>query len=194
MKRTLLISSFLALSLWAVDYSQMTTEQLIEMRGSVPVEDRDAFRAEMQSRLQTMTTEERAAFMASRQANGQGMRGGATPPTFAQFDQNGDGKISQEELDAARAARMNERAAEGKLLKNAGNAPAFNTLDKNGDGFIDAAEFQTQQQLHMQSRMNSMQGQRAGQMGSQGIQQKLQDGSGAGQMMRGANRGGHGRP
>jgi len=190
MKRTLLLSGLLAMGLWAVDYSQMTTEQLIELRGSVPVEDRDAFRAEMQSRLQTMTPEERAAFTASRQANPAAMQKGGTPPTFAQLDQNGDGKITEAELEAARNARMAAQAEDGRLLKNAGNAPSFATLDKNGDGAVDATEFQAQQT----SRMQTMQSQRSMHMNSQGTQQRLHDMSGAGQMMRGANHGGHGRP
>ena len=194
MKKSILLAGVLAMSLWAVDYSQMTTEELIALRGSVPVEDRDAFRAEMQSRLQSMSAEELAAFQASRQATGagQGAVQGASAPTFAELDLNGDGKISAEELDAARSARMSARAADGKLLKNADNAPAFSTLDKNGDGFIDASEFQTQQQLTASQRMQGM-NQRMNQS-AQGIQQRLQDGSAAGQMLRGAGHGGHGRP
>ncbi len=190
MKRSILLTSFLALSLWAVDYSQMTTEELIQMRGSVAVEDRDAFRAEMQSRLQSMTQEERAAFMASRQASGMGGNAGADRPTFTQLDSDGDGKITQTELEAAQAARMEAKAAEGKLLKNAGNAPAFSTLDTNGDGSIDANEFQAQQQATMQSRMKNMQ-HRGNQMNTQMNGTRLQDGSGAGQMMQGMGRRGH---
>ncbi len=203
MKKSILLASVLAMSLWAVDYSQMTTQQLIELRGSVPIEDRDAFRAEMQSRMQTMTAEEIAAFRASRQATGMRMNQagnqGANIPTFAQFDTDGDGKISEAELEAARSARIKAQAADGRLLKNVDNAPSFSTLDANGDGFIDASEFQTQQQMHMQSRMQNMQskGMRQGSQGmlqnTQSIQQRVQDGSAAGQMLRGAGRG-HGRP
>ncbi len=188
MKRSILLTSFLALSLWAVDFSQMTTEQLIQMRGSVAVEDRDAYRAQMQSRLQNMTQEERAAFMASRQVSGMGGNMGADRPTFTQLDSDGDGKITQSELEAAQAARMEAKAAQGRLLKNAGNAPAFSTLDTNGDGSIDANEFQAQQQAAMQSRMKNMR-QRGNQMNTQMSETRLQNGSRRGQMMQGMGRG-----
>ncbi len=195
MKKSVLLAGILAMSLWAVDYSQMTTEQLLELRGSVPIEDRDAFRTEMQSRLQTMTPEELAAFRASRQMSPTGMQGrgggAATAPTFAELDTDGNGKISQTELDAARAARMEARAADGRLLTNAASAPSFETLDTNKDGFVDANEFQIQQQAQMQSHMESR-GQNM-RINSQAIQQRVQDGSAAGQMLRGVGRG-HGRP
>ena len=203
MKKSIFLASVLVMSLWAVDFSQISTEELMSMRGSVPVEDRDAFRAEMQKRLQTMTPEEIAAFRASRQANPMGARGvmGANAPKFSDLDKDGDGKITQAELEAARAARMEAKANEGRLLKNAGNAPDFATLDANKDGVIDASEFQTHQTAQMQARQAqraaTQQGMRAkGQMqgASQGIQQRLQDGSASGQMLRGAHRGTAGRP
>lgn len=73
MKKMILAGMLMSASLFAVDFSQMTTEELNAMRGTVAVEDRDAFRAEMQSRIQAMTAEEREAFIAQRQASGQGM-------------------------------------------------------------------------------------------------------------------------
>ncbi len=47
---------------YATDFSSYTTDELLEMRGTVAVEDRDAFRSELQDRLQSMTPEERAAY------------------------------------------------------------------------------------------------------------------------------------
>lgn len=44
----------------ATDFSSMSTEDLIGLKGTVATEEREAFRAEMQSRVSTMTTEERA--------------------------------------------------------------------------------------------------------------------------------------
>ncbi len=179
MKKSIIVAGVLSVSLWAVDFSQMTTEQLIDMRGSISVEDRDAFKTEMQSRLQTMTQEERSAFITSRQAMRMGQQKGmgTNAPTFENLDADGDGKITQTELDTAREARMATKVAEGKALKNAGNAPSFGALDRNSDGIIDTNEFQTHQQEHMSNRQN-------GQMANQAIKQRLQNGSGAGQMMR----------
>ena len=73
MIKMILATTLMSISLFAVDFTQMTTEELNEMRGTVAAEDRDAFRAEMQSRMQAMTTEEREAFIAQRQASGQSM-------------------------------------------------------------------------------------------------------------------------
>jgi len=73
MTKMILAATLMSVSLFAVDYTQMTTEELNAMRGTVAVEDRDAFRAEMQSRMQAMTVEERQAMSAQRQASGQGM-------------------------------------------------------------------------------------------------------------------------
>lgn len=66
MKKLLLTLTVAAISLVAADYSQMTMEQLQALRGTVAVEDRDAFRAEMQKRMQAMTPQERQAYKAER--------------------------------------------------------------------------------------------------------------------------------
>lgn len=175
MKRTLLTIGLLSTILLATDFSQMTTQELIELRGTVSVEERDAYRTEMQSRIPTMTAEELAAFQASRKAGagmgmGQGKKGRqANMPSFAEFDTNGDGQITQTELEAVRAERMAAKAAEGKMLKNAANAPSFESMDTNGDGAIDATEFQTHQATQMENRPNRGSGQGMGQgRGGQG--------------------------
>jgi len=167
MKKTVLTLGLLTLSLMATDFSSMTTDELINLRGTVAVEDRTDFRSEMQSRVASMTTEERTSFRASRQAQR------ATPPTFSDMDKDNDGKITQTEIDSARADRMAERSAEGKALRNAGNAPTLVSIDSNGDGTIDATEFSSHQTAQMESH-SSHQGQGAG--------QQLHDGSRAGSM------------
>ena len=171
------------MALVATDFSSMTTEELINLRGTVAVEDRADFRAEMQSRVSSMTAEERTSFRASRQAQR------ATPPTFSDMDKDSDGKITQTELDSARADRMAERSADGKLLKNAGNAPTLATIDTNGDGSIDATEFASHQTAQMASH-SSQQGQGRGQGGAG---QQFQDGSEAGLMVGQGARQGMGR-
>lgn len=83
MKKIIAIA-ILATAIWAVDFTGYTTEQLIDMRGTVPVQDRADFRAEMQKRIQTMTPQERQLFMQSKQkrsgigrgAGGTGQGGG----------------------------------------------------------------------------------------------------------------------
>lgn len=60
---SILAGSILATGLWAADFSSMTMEELTALRGKVPVEERDAFRAEMQKRMQSMTPEERQKYM-----------------------------------------------------------------------------------------------------------------------------------
>ena len=62
----------------AADYSQMSMEELNSLRGKVPVENRDAFRAEMQSRMKAMTPQERAKYRQERgNMRGQGLGNGS---------------------------------------------------------------------------------------------------------------------
>ena len=70
MKKTALLSLLAASLCFATDYSLMSTEQLQSMRGSVPSEERDAFRAEMQSRVKNMSQEERDSFRESSSKGG----------------------------------------------------------------------------------------------------------------------------
>jgi len=150
MKKVLMIG-LLASAAWAADFSHMSTEEMMKMRGSVPVDDRPAFREEMQKRMQSMTPEERQKYM---QTNGMGMGGKGNrctrmQPTFEEYDLNGDGKITQSELEEGRAKRMEQRAKEGKMQRNAGNAPAFADMDKNKDGSINQEEFRLHQMEQM---------------------------------------------
>ncbi len=66
MKRVVITISIAVAGLMAGNYSQMTFEELNALRGTIPVEERDAFRAEMQSRMQAMTPQERETFRAQR--------------------------------------------------------------------------------------------------------------------------------
>ncbi len=75
--KKLSLAMFLAtMSLMAADYSQLSMDELTELRSTVSAEDREDFRAEMRSRVEAMTPENKAAFMKSRQASGgQGANG-----------------------------------------------------------------------------------------------------------------------
>jgi Ca2+-binding EF-hand superfamily protein len=70
---------------------------------------------------------------------------GFNAPSFAYFDTNLDGKITQAELEEGRANRHAQMAKEGRMLRNAQNAPSFSELDANGDGFITKEEFAAHQ-------------------------------------------------
>ena len=157
MKR-LIIIGLLASAAWAVDFSHMSTEEMMKMRGSVPVDDRPAFREEMQKRMQSMSMEERQKYM---QTKGMGMGKGIMAggkncmkqmPMFEDYDLNSDGKITQSELEEARTKRMSDKAKEGKMLRNAKKAPAFATMDINHDGTIDKNEFRIHQKEQIQMK------------------------------------------
>jgi len=154
MKRLITIA-LLVSAAWSADFSQTSTEEMMKMRGNVPVEDRPSFQDEMQKRMQSMSPQERQKYMHTKgMGQGKCMTGGKQNcmknlPTFEQYDLNSDGKITQSELEEARAKRMGEKAKEGKMLRNAGHAPAFSDMDKNKDGWLDKEEFG----LHQAERM-----------------------------------------
>ena len=158
MRKIVLAVGFLAVSLMATDFSQLTTEELTALRGTVAVEDRADFRVEMQSRMATMTPDEQLAFRNSRQGTGVGGQGqmGMNRPSFSDFDVDNDGTISQAELETGRADRVAKHLDEGRLAQNIANAPEFATLDTNGDGAVDTTEFQTHQTAQMAEHVNSM--------------------------------------
>ena len=70
------------------------------------------------------------------------------PPTFEQFDADGDGFVSEEEFVTFRAARMKERAEAGHMMRGAAKAPPFSDFDANGDGKLDLDEFTAGREAH----------------------------------------------
>jgi hypothetical protein len=76
------------------------------------------------------------------------------PVTFAAYDADGNGSISEQEFNAVRDQREAERAATGRPGFGAANAPAFSEVDTNGDGQISPAELSAAQQAQWQK--NSM--------------------------------------
>ena len=131
MKRLMIITLFVA-GAWAADFSHMSTEEMLNMRGSVPVDDRPIFQQEMQRRMQSMTPQERQKYKSVGQGmgmnkgqgrgmgRGEGMGGNCmkNQPTFTQFDLNSDGKITKNELEEARAKRQNSRQMLNYLKEN----------------------------------------------------------------------------
>ena len=69
MKKIILLVGLLSVGLFATDFSQMTMEQLNAMRGTVSAGDKDAFKAEMQTRLKSMSQEERQNYSSQRRDN-----------------------------------------------------------------------------------------------------------------------------
>jgi len=140
----------LATATWATDFSQLSTQELMNMRGSISAAERPAFKAEMQKRMRAMSPQERQQMMQQRGKGGMGKKGMQNKPGFSSFDTNGDGKLSQKEFYDAQAAHMTQMANEGRPMKNAGNAPTFEMIDANKDGSISEVEFSTFRQKKMQ--------------------------------------------
>ena len=181
MKKVIILTALLASATWAVDFSQMSTEELMNMRGTISVNERPAFRAEMQKRMQTMTPTQRQQFMQSSPGRGQGIapqgaqgmskgmtsqrgqgmggnkgKGIQNRPTFTTYDLNSDGKITKKEFYDGQAERMTQKANEGKMMRNVGKAPTFESIDANSDGTVTPAEFDTHQMNRMNSNMRGM--------------------------------------
>jgi hypothetical protein len=58
--KKLFIALCITTSLFAVDYSTFTNDELFDARGTVSTEDKTAFQDEMKTRMQTLTPEERS--------------------------------------------------------------------------------------------------------------------------------------
>lgn len=71
------------------------------------------------------------------------------PPPFSEFDQDGDGSISEDEFNATRQARHAAMAEAGKPMKGMATAPSFSDLDTDDDGRLNEVELIAGQQAHM---------------------------------------------
>ena len=153
MKR-LVILALLASAASATDFSQMSIEQMINMRGTVPVAEHSAFRDEIRKRIQNMSPTEHQEFMqlrSKRHSMGQ-RKGMSNKPSFADYDTNNDGIIAEKEFNDARTKRMTERAKAAKMMKNAENTPPFTDIDLNNDGSVSEDEFTMYQTKQMQKQ------------------------------------------
>jgi hypothetical protein len=74
-------------------------------------------------------------------------------PSFADFDLNKDGKITEDEFNEARAARIADRAEKGYPMRGLRNAQSFADVDTNKDGTLSPAEFAAHQASHRQQMM-----------------------------------------
>jgi Ca2+-binding EF-hand superfamily protein len=74
-----------------------------------------------------------------RGGSGMGMRG--SPPTFSEFDLNGDGAIDEQEFIDARTKRIAERMKEGRMMRGLTTPHTFTDMDSDGDGSLTREEF-----------------------------------------------------
>ena len=74
------------------------------------------------------------------------------PMSFAAFDVDGNGVVTQNEFDRIRAERMAARARSGAPMRGVVDAPSFQDFDLNGDGHMTADEFARAQQSRMRGR------------------------------------------
>ena len=85
--------------------------------------------------------------MSTRAAEGRPMRGAASAPSFLEFDTNGNGQLTQDELAAGQKAQMEKRQGMGMgqgrgMGKGMGmNMPTFSEYDLDGDGKLLEKEF-----------------------------------------------------
>jgi len=106
-------------------------------------------------------------FMAISAQAGQGSQRG--PASFADFDKDSSGFISEEEFNTLRGERMAAMAAEGRQMRGAANAPAFADLDSDGDGQLNPDELAAGQKAHREKNRAMHKGQGMGQGAGQGM-------------------------
>jgi Ca2+-binding EF-hand superfamily protein len=89
----------------------------------------------------------------SEKRGGRGLGGRrGSPPSFSDFDLNGDGAVTEAEFTEARNARLVKRAGEGRKLRGLPYAPTFSQLDADEDGSLTPEEFEAAVRSHQQSR------------------------------------------
>jgi hypothetical protein len=76
---------------------------------------------------------------------GPGMMGpgmGWYMPSFADFDRDGNGRISPSEFNETRGERRQQRTLQGYPMRGAAHAPTFSDINDNGNGSISQDEFE----------------------------------------------------
>ena len=78
---------------------------------------------------------------------------GCNMPTFAEFDLNWDGVLTETEFYEVRAKRMAARATQGYPMRNAGKAHPFSVFDTDGNSQVTPDEFAAAQGAHRRQMM-----------------------------------------
>jgi len=68
--------------------------------------------------------------------------------SFATFDADKSGSVSEQEFNDARNARIAEKAKEGRKMRGLANMKSFADLDANRDGQLSADEMAAMQKGH----------------------------------------------
>ena len=82
-----------SISVQAADYADLSNDELVQMRSQAQVmapEDRESYRTEMQGRMQSMSSDERALFRETNNMGGQG-NGSGEMNRYGQGNSNGSG-------------------------------------------------------------------------------------------------------
>jgi Ca2+-binding EF-hand superfamily protein len=82
---------------------------------------------------------------------GRGLGRGRNMPSFADFDVNQDGIMTEDEFIEGRGKRISERAQQGYLMRGLQYARPFSEIDTDGDGQVNPAEFAAAQAQHRQN-------------------------------------------
>jgi hypothetical protein len=137
MKKTILALGFLTIGLMATDYSTLTLDELLALRGTVSVEDQADYQAEMVNRMDSLSSVDIATLLTSQSPT---KAGNNNQLSLLTFDTDGDGLVNEDEYTTAIADRVAQNIEDGRLLSNVDNATDFSTLDINKDGVLDSIE------------------------------------------------------
>ena len=62
-------------------------------------------------------------------------------PDFSFLDQNGDDRLTREEMELSRQLLQRQQRGNRRSARNPGGQPSFADFDRNGDGWIQESEF-----------------------------------------------------
>ena len=154
MKTTVSQAIIMAILSGAFTLASAESEEEIPIRGPIPFATYDLdgsgiIDAEEFTAVQTERQQQRAMQRIPKS-------NAPPPPTFADFDRNGDGGINEDELLAGQKAQMLKRADMMETGKppgiGMGHIPLFSEFDLNNDGVIMEHEYTEAQEKRVSER------------------------------------------